>query len=283
MAQASIFNTIAPQTTTTTPTTTETTPPPDTPPETDTTTTEDKPDESTTAPSVATVTLEDGSQIPADQYVKTQLAEETAKLNSEWDKVRAATLEQAEQSKTTTPTTTQTEKPSKWKVEVADEEEFQSDVEKRLVNSHNALGDEVSKEVQELRQTFDSKTDELDKEIQATKREAEDLRTQRQIDTIERTKGITEAELQEVYNEFNGSIQDVNAIAEVVSARKITAEASQERTKEATEDRKEAVSNVSGAANATPTGETTTQEVRKLAGKEKYSGAAIAAKYRAFN
>ena len=105
---------------------------------------------------------------------------------------------------------------------------------------------------------------------------------QRQIEEIERTKGVTEAELKAVYDEFGGGMSDLSALAEVAASRKDAGKESSARTQTATEERRESVSKVSGGGNAQPNGSASEEKGRGLTGKDLNNGAAIAAKYKAF-
>ena len=105
---------------------------------------------------------------------------------------------------------------------------------------------------------------------------------QRMIDKVTTEKGITEGELQAVYQEYGGNVQDINALAEIAASRKSATEGSQERTKQASDERKTAATKVSGGGQSTTTDAGGKTESRKLTGKAKYSGAEIAKNYKAF-
>ena len=65
------------------------TPPVETPPGTETPPVETPPN-TKTPPKEATVHMPDGTQVPANDFVAARVQEEKLKLNSEWDRVRAA-------------------------------------------------------------------------------------------------------------------------------------------------------------------------------------------------
>ena len=233
------------------------TPPPDTPPE--------------SPPESPVVKLPDGSEVPADTYVSQQLNEEKAKINSEWDRVRQAAVQQlAPQASDPPPAPSD----PTWKVAVESDDAYQSDVEKTLVNSHNALGSEVTN-IHETVSDTQRKIESLEESIAAEK-------AQRQIQQIQQSKGVSESELEKIYNEFNGEVNNLDVLAEVALSRKSADELSQERIQQANENRKQAASVVSGGGDGTPVAEPNEPKGRGLNGKDRYSGAAIAAKYKAF-
>ena len=237
------------------------TPPVETPPNTE------------TPPEEAVVRMPDGTEVPAKEYVATQVQEETRKLNSEWDRARAAAVREAGGDAPESESATPTKNPA-WRVEV-DDDTFQSDVEKTLANGHNALGDEVSK----LNEGIES----IQKQLGTLEESTTVEQTQRQIEEIERTQGVTEDELKIVYNEFGGEVKSLPALAEVAAARKNTTQESEARTKTANQERVASVSKVSGGGNAAPNGSASDEKGRGLTGKQRYNGAAIAKKYSAFD
>lgn len=230
------------------------TPPPDTPPElkeTEPTRTTETPE--TPAPSPDMVTLPDGSQMSAKSYIDLQMAQAN--------------------NGNSNPELSQPPEPPKdpaWKVNIEDEDAFQSDVEKSLVNAHNALGEQVTETL-----------DKIERQVQENANTATREQTDRQIAEIERTQGVTEAELIEVYNEYGRKVDDVNALAEIAVARKAAKKQSEENTKKATDERKTQASTMSGGGSATPTGSNDAPPGRGLEGKDIYLGAKIAAQYKA--
>lgn len=215
----------------------------------------------------AIVRLPDGTEMPADTYVKAQLAEETSKISTQWEKIHEATLAQSGQ------TETETEKPS-WLVDI-DDDNFQSDAEKALAQGHNALGEEVQRVGTLLEKVSDQLT-----EVNATTSEAQ---AQRQIDEIVRTKGVSEQELKDIYNEYGGEVKNLDMIAEVALSRKASAEESEGKTKGAADERRTQTSMISGGGNAGTTDAGGDQTPgRGLDGKDIYNGAAIATKYKAW-
>lgn len=273
----SIFAT-APANTTTPPTATEES---TTDEDTTKSTTEDESttDESTTeTPKAPVVRMPDGTEVPADTYVKSQVQEEMAKVNSEWEQVRQAALRDAEKSTTETETPASNDPPA-WKVEVADDDTFQSDVEKQVVSAHNALGEEVEK----IGTRVEESLKRVETQLQTLGETTDRQDAQRQIETIERTKGVTQEEMQAVYDEYNGEVKNLEALATIALSKKTTTEESEKRTEEATNERKEAATTISGGGNSTSTDSGGEQEPgRGLKGKAIYSGEAIAAKYSAF-
>ena len=258
----------------TTPPTTTTTPPPES--TTEESTTETDTDTTETKPEAPIVRMPDGTEMPADAYVKTQVNEEMAKVNSEWEQVRQAALRDAE-------TTTETETPAPdsppaWKVSVEDEDSFQSDTEKLLVNGHNALGEEVEK----IGTRVEESLKKIEERVQVISETTDKQDTQRQIESIERTKGVTEEELAAVYREYNGEVKNLDALADIALSRKTATTESEERTKEATNDRKEATTTISGGGKSQTSGGDDQPKGRGLEGKAIYDGTAIAAKYSAF-
>lgn len=257
------------------------TPPPEDTTKTDTTTEEDttKTSESESTPSEPVVRMPDGREVPASEYVKaevqTQVNAESQRINSEWDRIRQAELRTSENGGSDTETPSND--PPAWKVNI-DDDNFQSDNEKRLADGLNGLGEAVTKQISELTETVKGLNDNV-QTLGATTTEAEN---QRQIETIERTKGVTEAELTEVYNEFGGNVKDLNALAEIAASRKSVTEASEERTKSADDERKTAASKVSGGGRSQSSDSDTKEVGRGLTGKEIYSGKAIAEKYSAW-
>lgn len=263
------------------------TPPPENTAKTDTTNTEEDNDtaktsesEAASPPSEPIVRMPDGREVPASEYVKTevqtQVAAESQRINSEWDRIRAAELRSTENGGSTD-TETPSSDPPAWKVSI-DNDSFQSDNERVLADGLNGLGEAVTKQISELTETVKGLTGEV-QTLGTTTTEAEN---QRQIENIERTKGVTEAELTEVYNEFGGNVKDLNALAEIVASRKDATQASEERTKTADEERRTATSHVSGGGQSQSSDSDTTLKGRGLTGKAIYSGEAIAAKYSAF-
>lgn len=254
-----------------------TTPPPNTTPETDTDT-DTTPETTESKPDAPVVRMPDGTEVAADTYFKSQVQEEMAKVNSEWDQVRQAALRDAGQtSETETPTS---QDPPSWRVDVSDEDSFQSDVEKSLVNGHNALGEEVSKIAARVEESLGK----VEAQVETLGKTTTEQENQRQIEHIERTKGVTEAEMQSIYNEYGGSIQSFDALAEIALSRKSSTEESETRTEEANNERKEAAASISGGGHSQTSGNDGNQEPgRGLTGNDIYNGAAIAAKYRGVN
>ena len=210
--------------------------------------------------------MPDGREVPAKDYMfKAQMQEETARDNADHSEPPATVR--------LNPKLLNPETPPPWHVEV-DEETFQSDVEKVLANGHNALGDEVSKIGEGIAS--------IEKQLGTLTETTTVEQNQRQIEEIERTKGVTEAELKVVYDEFGGGMSDLSALAEVAASRKAADKESSERTQTATEERRESVSKVSGGGNAQPNGSPPEEKGRGLTGASRYNGAAIAAKYKAF-
>lgn len=240
--------------------------------ETDTDT--DTPPETKTdaAPEVPVVRMPDGTEMPADVYAKSMVNEELAKVNTEWSRVREMS------TKTEEPPTTETPTKSAWEVEVSDDD-FQSDVEKSLVNSHNQLGTEFGKVTEEVT----GKVSEVEKEVAVLRQEQTEARAQREIEQIEQKHGVTEAELKAIYNEYGGAIESVPALAEIAVSRKAATEKNDDTRTNAQEQRREAAAKISGGGNAQPKGnEDPPPKGRGLTVKDRYNGAAIAAKYSAF-
>ena len=264
----------------TTPPTTTTTPPPESTTEESTTeaesTTETDTDTTETKPEAPIVRMPDGTEMPADVYVKTQVNEEMAKVNTEWEQVRQAALRDAD-------TTTETETPAPdsppaWKVSVEDEDTFQSDVEKKVVSAHNALGEEVEK----IGTRVEESLKKIEERVQVISETTDKQDTQRQIESIERTKGVTEDELEAVYREYNGEVKNLDALADIALSRKTATTESEKRTETATNDRKEAATTISGGGNSQTSGADDQPKGRGLEGKAIYDGTAIAQKYSAF-
>lgn len=209
---------------------------PETPPETN-----DTPDIPET-PETSVIRMPDGTKKSIDAYIEGR-------------------IQQAQQrhvpTETAPETAPETVPHSPLRVSV-EEDAFQSDVEKELVEKHNTLV--ASVEATEAQRRVDD--------------------TQRQIETIERTKGVSESELMAVYNEFGGEVKNLDALAEVALARKSTAEQSEARTREANANRQSFTSRISGGGHAITTSSGNDQpKGRGLSGKAIYDGAAIAAKY----
>ena len=242
--------------------------------ETDTDTTET----TETKPEGPIVRMPDGTEMPADTYVKTQVQEEMAKVNSEWEQVRQAALRDAETTTETETPESPNQDPPAWRVDVEDEDTFQSDVEKKVVSAHNALGEEVEK----IGTRVEESLKKIETQVQSLGETSEKQDAQRQIENIERTKGVTEAELQAVYNAYNGTVKNLDALADIAVAKKSATEASEKRTEEATNDRKEAATTISGGGNSQTSGADDQPKGRGLEGKAIYDGASIAAKYSAF-
>ena len=249
------------------------TPPPTPEPEEDTTKTEENTTEPETPevkpdpPTEPMVRMPDGTEIPASTYVGTHLEAQRNILGGESE---PAPKEKETPSEPATPT---------WKVDV-DDANYQSDVEKSLAQGHNALGEEMTEEMAGVKSAAaDALT-----EVKEMRKEAAEDRAQRQIEDIEKTSGVTEAEMQAVYKEFNGQIDSIPALAEIAASRKEATKSSEERTQAATEERKKSVANVSGGGQSqSSSGSDDQPKGRGLTGKDLNSGAAIAAKYSAFS
>ena len=271
----SIFATTPPTTTPPTPTTEEAT----TESTTEESTTEAESTETTeTTPEAPIVRMPDGTEMPVDTYVKTQVQEEMTKVNSEWDRVRQAELRRVEETSTTETETPTSDEPPAWKVEVKDDDTFQSDVEKQVVDAHNALGDEVQK----IGDRVDESLKRIETQLNTLGETTDRQDAQRQIETIERTKGVTQAEMQAVYDEYNGEVKNLDALADIALSRKTATEESEKRTEDANNARKETATTVSGGGKSQASGGDDPDPGRGLKGNQIYDGAAIAAKYSAF-
>ena len=212
------------------------------PPEEETETEEGTDETKTEEPMIQ---LPDGTRMSEAAYKKQAINEEMVRVSTDWERAHQSALDSE----------TETSK-SPWAVEVA-EDTFQSDVEKSVVGAHNELSDEVA----QLRETVHQQNN------------------QRKIDEIARTKGVTEEELQAVYDEYGGEVKSLDALADLAASKK----SGTTRIKTATDDRREAAATISGSGNSqTSGGRDGEPKGRGLTGKEVYDGTAIAAKYSAF-
>lgn len=239
----------------------------DTPPEDET----DK-DTSPETPTEAVMTFPDGTTMSAKQYDEIVANKARAELNDEWSRVRSMSTPESP----TEPAPTTGTKPA-WQVEVEDGE-FQSDVEKSLVSSHNELGAEVGK----ISETVSETVGEVQKDVQALREEMMLARRQREIDEASQKYNVTEAEMDVIWKERGGRVDDIETLAELASHRKAESEANEEKRSSAMDERREAAAKISGGGNAQPIGGDPPPAGRGLSGKDIYDPAKIAAAYSAF-
>ena len=223
-------------------------------------------------PTEPVVRMPDGTEVPVDQYVR-----ENAPATPAQPDIRtiAEVVKEVTEASKPDPDPKPAEKPS-WKVDI-DNDTFQSDAEKSIAEGHNALGDEVTSKIASV----DEKLDKVSLQIEEVGKTTTEDRNQREIDDVLREKGITESDLKAVYNEYNGEIRSIPALAEMAASRKSTSDASEERTKVADADRRDMASKVSGGGEAAGTETPTDEPGRGLAKSDIYSGAKIAEKYNA--
>ena len=222
------------------------------------------------------VTLTDGTQVTAKEYVAQQTADQQVEMAAD-----RARLEERERWLPDPPTQnqeteTETEEelvPVKFDIPEIETDTFESDTERTMYNTMKSMGEQTTTIVNELR----AENKELRERQVDTDRLTRDVKMDSEFARVEAKHGTTREKIMEVHRENPNSF-DIDLLAEVAVAREKASESTAETAEKAREQRKEDLAKVGGASNerGAARDSETTQPGR---GVDWRSGASIAEKY----
>ena len=202
----------------------------------------------TAAPTEPMVTLTDGSQVSAKEYMAQQNGERETEIAAE-----KARLEERErwlqppdngnQGNDEPPAEEEVE-PVKFEMPDIDPDSFESDTEKVMYNAMKNMGEQTTTMVNELRS--DNKN--LRDRLADTDRLTRDTRMDGEFARVEAQYGVTRQEVMDIHRDSPNSF-DIDLLAEVAKSRKGAAEAETETKTEVQTQRTADLAKVNGASN----------------------------------